>query len=255
MLDPTTLRVLLIEDNPFDAHLVRRALESGGEGLALEWSTRLEEGLERLQRESFDALLLDLGLSETWGLESLDRVRQRAPDLPVVVLTGDDDARLAHETFRRGAQDFMIKGRFDPGELRRALRYAIERQRAEGQRREQQAIHRLVTEHASDPILTIDQQGIVAQANRAACALFGEPSLVGRDLRDILRHEGGLSLGALLDGYLRSGERLLDWNHAIFVWRGGDGGERRAEVSLGQFHLDGRAYFTGIFRPLDAGSR
>jgi PAS domain S-box-containing protein len=146
----------------------------------------------------------------------------------------------------------MIKGRFDPGELRRALRYAIERQRAESQRREQQAIHRLVTEHASDPILTIDQHGVVAQANRAACTLFGEPSLVGSDLRETLRHEDGLSLGALLEGYLGSGERLLDWNHTIFVWRGGDGVERRAEVSLGQFHLEGRAHFTGIFRPLDA---
>jgi PAS domain S-box-containing protein len=251
MLDPTTLLVLLIEDNPFDAHLVRRALESGGEALALEWSTRLEEGLERLQRESFDALLLDLGLSETWGLESLDRVRQRAPDLPVVVLTGDDDARLAHETFRRGAQDFMIKGRFDPGELRRALRYAIERQGAEGQRREQQAIHRLVTEHASDPILTIDQEGIVVQANRAACELFEEQVLTGSHIAGALRHEKAGPLSGLLAAYLASGERRIDWKRAVFLWNGRDGGERRARVSFGQFHLDGRAYFTAILRPLD----
>jgi PAS domain S-box-containing protein len=249
VLQPTALRVLLIEDNPFDAHLVRRALESGDEGVRLEWSTRLDEGLERLRREPFDAMLLDLGLSETWGLESLEHVRERVPDLPVVVLTGDDDARLAHETFRRGAQDFLIKGRFDPGELRRALRYAIERQSAERQRREQQAIHRLVTEHASDPILTIDQEGTVVQANRAACELFEEPALVGRDLRDALRHESGAALGRLLRDYLSSGARQLDWDHATFEWRGRDGGERRAAVSLGQFHLDGRAYFTGIFRP------
>ncbi len=250
MLHAAVLRVLLVEDNPFDAHLVRRALESGDDPIHLEWSTRLEEGLERLRRESFDAMLLDLGLSETWGLESLQRTRERAPDMPVVVLTGDDDERLAHETFRRGAQDLLVKGRFDPGELRRAVRYAIERQSAERHTREREAIHRLVTEHASDPILTIDQDGLVAQANRAACELFEEPALVGRDLRATLRHERGDTLGRLLAGYLSSGERRLDWDRAVFHWQGRDGAECRAEVSLGQFHLDGRAYFTGIFRPL-----
>jgi PAS domain S-box-containing protein len=250
VLQAAVLRVLLVEDNPFDAHLVRRALESGNDPIHLEWSTRLEEGLERLRHELFDAVLLDLGLSETWGLESLQRVRERAPDLPVVVLTGDDDEHLAHETLGRGAQDLLVKGRFDPGELRRAVRYAIERQRAERHSREREAIHRLVTEHASDPILTIDQDGRVAQANRAACEFFEEPALVGRDLRAALRHELGASLGRLLEDYLSSGVRRLDWSHAIFHWQGRDGTERRSEVSLGQFHLDGRTYFTGIFRPL-----
>jgi len=251
VLQATVLRVLLVEDNPFDAHLVRRALESGEDPIRLEWSTRLEEGLERLRQEHFDAMLLDLGLSETWGLESLERTRERAPDVPVVVLTGDDDARLAHETFRRGAQDFLVKGRFDPGELRRTLRYAIERQAAERHRREQEAIHRLVTEHASDPILTIDQDGTVVQANRAACELFEEPVLTGSNIAGALRHETAGPLSGLLAAYLSSGERQLDWERAVFLWQGRDGGERRARASFGQFHLDGRAYFTAIFRPLD----
>ena len=250
MLTLAALRVLLVEDNPFDAHLVRRALEGGDDPVELQWSTRLDEGLERLRREHFDALLLDLGLSETWGLESLERVRAERPDLPVVVLTGDDDARLAHETFRRGAQDFMVKGRFDPGELRRALRYAVERECADRQRREREAIHRLVTEHATDPILTIDQEGVVVQANPAAGALFEQPALVGRDLRDALVSPALGSLGELLTRYLSTGDRQLDWERSVFHWRGRDGAEHRAEVSLGQFHLEGRAYFTGIFRPL-----
>ena len=255
MLQITGLRVLLVEDNPFDAHLVRRALEGGDDPIQLDWSTRLDEGLERMRQQRFDALLLDLGLSETWGLESLERVRERQPEVPVVVLTGDDDPRLAHETFRRGAQDFLIKGRFDPGELRRALRYAIERQAADRQGREREAIYRLITEHASDPILTIDQDGRVAQANRAACELFEEPALVGRDLRQALRHPKAGTLGDLLSHYLSTGSRQLDWERATFVWQARDGRDRSAEVSLGQFHHEGRVYFTGIFRPLDTEPR
>ncbi len=255
MLQITALRVLLVEDNPFDAHLVRRALESGDDPIQLDWSTRLDEGLERMRQQRFDALLLDLGLSETWGLESLERVRERQPEVPVVVLTGDDDPRLAHETFRRGAQDFLIKGRFDPGELRRALRYAIERQAAERHDRERESIYRLITEHATDPILTIDQDCRVVQANRAACELFEEPALVGRDLREALRHPKAGTLGELMTHYLATGSRQLDWERTTFVWQARDGRERVAEVSLGQFHHEGRAYFTGIFRPHDAAAR
>lgn len=133
-------RVLLVEDSATDAQMVRHALsETRGamavrRGLfALTRVDHLTPALRLLARRDFAVVLLDLGLPDSTGLETLAAVRAAASDVPVVVLAGLDDDGLALTAIQRGAQDYLTKDRLDGCLLRRTLRHAIERKRAEVQ--------------------------------------------------------------------------------------------------------------------------
>ncbi|TMD02455.1 MAG: EAL domain-containing protein, partial [Chloroflexi bacterium] len=124
-------KVLLVEDNPGDARLVREMLaETHRSGAMLENVGRLSEGLRRLGEESFDAVLLDLGLPDSQGLEALGKLQAQATGVPLVVMTGMEDEEVAARALREGAQDYLVKGKFDGDVLVRALGHAIERTRS-----------------------------------------------------------------------------------------------------------------------------
>ena len=126
-----TIEVLLVEDNPGDARLVQALLqEVAGDSIRLKHHSRLADGLQCLGTDHFDVALLDLDLPDTQGLDGLARLRAAFPDIPIVVLTGSDDAELAVNAVKSGAQDYLIKGHGDGDLLLRAIRYAIERSRS-----------------------------------------------------------------------------------------------------------------------------
>jgi len=128
---PTSVRqILLVEDNPGDARLIAEYLdEAGAAEFVLTTHTRLADTLAHLAARPCDVLLLDLGLPDSEGLQTLLAVREAQPDLPVVVLTGEYDEGLGTAAVAAGAQDFVVKGRVDARGLAAALRYAAERQR------------------------------------------------------------------------------------------------------------------------------
>jgi signal transduction histidine kinase/DNA-binding response OmpR family regulator len=131
-MDGKAIKVLLVEDNPGDARLIREMLaEAWGRSLALEWVPRLAEGLERLKRDEIDLVLLDLDLPDSSGLDTFLKAHAQAPGVPFVVLTGLADETLAFTAVRQGAQDYLFKGEINPQLLRRAIRYARERKQAE----------------------------------------------------------------------------------------------------------------------------
>src|SRR5438270_906756 len=111
MLDTTSCNILLIEDNPGDARLIQMMLE-GWQDTRFEFNCvrRLSEGLETLTARTIDALLLDLTLPDSYGIDTLIRVHKHAPRLPIVVLTGLDDAELGIKALQSGAQDYLVKG-------------------------------------------------------------------------------------------------------------------------------------------------
>lgn len=122
------LRVLLIEDNPDDADLLRELLaESRGDRVALAVAETLGEGVAFLDRAPVDLLLLDLSLPDSRGLETVTRAFARAPRVPIIVLTGLDDEALGVQAIHAGAQDYLAKGQVDGALLRRSMHYAIER--------------------------------------------------------------------------------------------------------------------------------
>jgi signal transduction histidine kinase len=126
------IRLLLVEDSPADARLLRHKLaEAGTESFAVVHVQTIAEARARLVGESFDTVLLDLTLPDSHGVATVTQIHAAAPRLPIVVLTGLDDEAMALEAVRQGAQDFLIKGQGDCRLLTRILRYAMERKRGE----------------------------------------------------------------------------------------------------------------------------
>ena len=132
------IRILLVEDNPGDARLLREFLtETEASQFELVHADRLSEAVRRLGEGRFGAILLDLSLPDAHGLETITRLRSQSAGTPIVVLTGLDNEEAAIKALEQGAQDYLIKGRVDGHLLVRALRYAIQRQRAEEQIQQQ----------------------------------------------------------------------------------------------------------------------
>jgi len=140
-MNGNAIKVLLVEDNAGDALLLRETLADTT--AAIEWShdRMLKDALGRLEKERFDVVLLDLSLPDSNGIETFRKIQRRAPDAPVVMLTGLDDETVAAEAMQQGAQDYLVKGGTDGHALLRSMRYAIERTRRQRAERELRAAH------------------------------------------------------------------------------------------------------------------
>lgn len=123
------LQVLLVEDNALDVQILRRMFCAEQERFVLTHTTRMAQAEARLAQGGIDILLLDMGLPDGHGLETLRRARRAAPGVAMIVLTGLEDEDLAAQAIKEGAQDYLIKGQIENRALPRALRYALERQR------------------------------------------------------------------------------------------------------------------------------
>jgi len=120
--------ILLVEDNPGDAHLVKTHLRKVP-GAHVRHVTRLRDAIALLHERPFDTIVTDLSLPDARGLDAVMRLQEAAPDATVVVLTGLDDEALALQLVECGAQDCLLKGRIDGPRLVRSLRQARERKR------------------------------------------------------------------------------------------------------------------------------
>jgi signal transduction histidine kinase len=140
MNDP--IKVLLFEDNRRDAELLKDMLRDGFPAghpqkknllapFHIHHVTRLLDGFEYLAASHVDLILLDLALPDSQGPDTFARVSAQAPNVPIIVLTGHDDEDIAIKTVQDGAQDYLVKGSIDAHILARAMRYAVERKRAQ----------------------------------------------------------------------------------------------------------------------------
>lgn len=126
------INILAVEDSVTDAHRLRAILgEVPQFNFYLRHVCQLDDALASLSEQQYDVVLLDLLLPDSSGLETVDRVHAAAPDTPIIVLTQIDDEINAIEAVRRGAQDYLFKARLDGPLVSRAIKYAIERKRAE----------------------------------------------------------------------------------------------------------------------------
>jgi len=131
---PDCQTVLLIEDNPGDARLIREMLGDESQLLfRLECVERLSHGLEYLSKQSTGLVLLDLSLPDSFGVETFLKVFAHSPKVPIIVLTGNDDQTIALLAVKTGAQDYLIKGKLDRELLLRSMQYSIERKRYQEQ--------------------------------------------------------------------------------------------------------------------------
>lgn len=165
------IQVLYFEDNSSDFRLIREYLSEGDpEQFNLIRAGRLEAGLKLLDQEQPDVILLDLGLPDSQGLETFSAVHPHAAQAPIIVLTGLDDSVVGIAALQAGAQDYLVKGEIDGSLLLRAIRYSIERKRAE-QRIEKlnRTLHTL-----SDINQAIVRTGEPEQLFREACHIAVE---------------------------------------------------------------------------------
>jgi signal transduction histidine kinase len=129
-MNEKTLQVLLVEDNAGDVRLLREMFRTEkADSFELTHLLRLSDAETHLAKGGTDIVLLDMGLPDGHGLETVRRAHAVAPGVPMIVLTGLDDEALAAEAMKEGAQDYLIKGQIENRALPRALRHAIERHR------------------------------------------------------------------------------------------------------------------------------
>lgn len=125
------IRILMIEDNPGDLVIVRELLKSSKVGCILSNTPTLKDAAHLLKLNTFDVILLDLGLPESSGIETLKEFLSIEVSPPVVVMTGLDDEEVAIAALREGAQDYLVKNRLTPENIIKSIRYSIERKKLE----------------------------------------------------------------------------------------------------------------------------
>lgn len=186
------VRVLLVEDDSGDVLLLRESLEDSPLKLVVTNVTRLSDALAILGEKTFDLIIADLSLPDSRGINTFQQLNERAPQTPVVVLSGSDDERLALQTVEMGAQDYLVKGQVDQALLVRSIRYAIRRAEAEKTIQEERSLLRNVIDNLVDAVYVKDTEGRYLLGNLAHAHQLGFQSpadVVGKTMDDLFPEE------------------------------------------------------------------
>lgn len=171
---PSQLRILVVEDDIIDRKQMERllavALTSQYE---LVYADRLDKALALLDEREFDILLLDLNLPDSYGLDTLDVVERKHPNLAKVVVTSGDNEEVGLEAVTRGAQDYLPKGKLNSRALARVIHYSVERKRSEQLLRESRGKLNAILESIGDPMIMLDKDLGVTWSNGASRRVFG----------------------------------------------------------------------------------
>ncbi|MFW6283038.1 MAG: PAS domain S-box protein, partial [Minisyncoccales bacterium] len=166
--DPV-FKILLIEDNPGDIRLIKELLiQANNFEFELNSSRTLNEGLEKIQKNVYDIVLLDLSLPDCRGVETIKKAQKEVNIIPLIVLTGLEDENLARRTVKLGAHNYFVKGQITSNRLVRAIYHAIDRKKM------LKKIHNLASFPSDNPspVLRVNKERIL-YANSAARSLFG----------------------------------------------------------------------------------
>lgn len=163
-----TLKVLIVEDDPEGVAAIRRSLRKGRmKAMKVSDVDSLERAVEHLETEDVDLVLLDLEVAaDAVGVDVVRRIRRIAPSVPIVVITDESWETLAIQALQRDAQDYVLRHQLNPSTLGRAIRYALEPDRWQGQ-------YRRLLSTSPDGVLIIDEVGRVLFVNASAVAMLG----------------------------------------------------------------------------------
>lgn len=165
--------MLLIEDNPGDARLLREYLaDPAGASFELEHTDTLAKGIARLANGGVELVLLDLSLPDSPTAETFKRAKAAAPDVPIIVMSGLDDEKHAIATVQEGAQDYLVKADVDTRLLVHAMRYAIERKRAEEALAHERDLLHALMDNLPDRIYFKDDRSRFTRISKAVAEQF-----------------------------------------------------------------------------------
>jgi diguanylate cyclase (GGDEF)-like protein/PAS domain S-box-containing protein len=182
--------LLVVEDNPGDARLIREMFnEQDSHRTEFTHVECMSDAEKHLAGNQVDIILLDLGLPDANGLEGVQRTRKAAPRTPLVVLTGLDDESLATQALQDGAQDYLVKGQIDARSLLRSLRYAVERKAMEEELFVEQERAQVTLNSIGDAVACTDVSGNISFLNFVAEKMTGWTlaEAVGHPMPEILQ--------------------------------------------------------------------
>lgn len=182
--------VLLVSAVTAEARLVRRALAADtGRQWRLHRLRRLSHAIARLQRNKISAVLLDLSLPDSRGIETFEELFEAAPLVPILILADPENENIARQSTRQGAQDYLLKEHLDTYWLPRLLRSVIERKAAEDAMFLEKERAQVTLNSIGDAVLSTNIAGNVTYLNKVAEDMTGWNSreAVGRPLTDVFR--------------------------------------------------------------------
>jgi diguanylate cyclase (GGDEF)-like protein/PAS domain S-box-containing protein len=229
---PGIIKVLLVEDNPGDARLVREMLiDATANKFSLAHVGLLREGLTFLKDGGYHVILLDLSLPDGHGLDNIRQVCAEAPYLPVIILTGLDDETIAIRAVQEGAEDYLVKGHMDSNLLVRSIRYAIERKRVEEALRESEEKYRTILENIEDGYYEVDLAGNFTFFNDSMCRISRSPKeeLMGMNNRHYTDKKNSRKLFRIFNQVYRTGQPSRECTWEIIRK---DGVRRYIEASI-----------------------
>jgi sigma-B regulation protein RsbU (phosphoserine phosphatase) len=207
------VQILLVEDNAGDARLLQELLADASAPFFVEHVRKLSEAVERLKRGDIDVVMSDLSLPDSQGMATFEKLHATAPTVPVIVVSGMDDETLAVETVRRGAQDYLVKGRGDTHLLVRSIRYALKRVAAERELAEERNLLRSVINNLLDSIYVKDVRGVYRLDNLAHMRSIGAErpeDVVGKTVFDFFPHDAAVHFQADDQSVIRTGKAIVN---------------------------------------------
>jgi sigma-B regulation protein RsbU (phosphoserine phosphatase) len=214
-IPPTEMpvQILLVEDSVGDARLFQELLADAGAPFSIEHVRKLSEAVERLGLGGVDVVMSDLWLPDSEGVGTFDKLHAAAPTVPVILLSGLDDETIAVETVRRGAQDYLVKGRADTHMLVRSIRYALKRVAAERELAEERNLLRSVINNLLDSIYVKDVRGVYRLDNLAHMRSIGAQrpeDVVGKTVFDFFPHDAAVHFQADDQSVIRTGKAIVN---------------------------------------------
>lgn len=185
----SNIRILLVEDNPGDAVIIREMLkEIYKNKFELVHFQRLEDSVEHII-EDFDIVLLDLNLPDSRGIETFNIMNSHAPEMPIIILTGLLDEELAINIVAEGAQDYLVKGNIDKQLLSRSIKYSIERKRIEMDLRKSEEKYRAMVEKIESGLFLINSKNEINYVNNQMADMLGYnmDELLNRDVFNFIK--------------------------------------------------------------------
>jgi two-component system, cell cycle sensor histidine kinase and response regulator CckA len=207
-------KILLVEDNPGDAELMHIFLGGISEPkYTITAVQRLAQALQAIQVEQFDIAILDLGLPDSSGIDTLQAVVKSAPSLPVIVLTGNLDEQLGLMAVKAGAQDFLNKGQITSQLLRRVLRYAFERKQAEINLRNSERQFRTILDALDIQVLLMGTDHRIKWPNRKVCEAFelSREEIVGKFCYELWPRQNALCEGCPVERAIATGDHQCEY--------------------------------------------